>query len=53
MVTHDVKAAVRASRIIYLEDGKIGGELTLPPYKEEDKKNREVQINAWLTSMQW
>lgn len=31
MVTHDMKAALRASRILYLEDGKIIGELTLPP----------------------
>ena len=37
----------------YLEDGKIIGELALPPYKAEDEKSRETQVNAWLSSMQW
>ena len=31
MVTHDMKAALRATRILYLEDGKVIGELSLPP----------------------
>lgn len=53
MVTHDVTAALRANRIIYLADGKILGELTLPDYKEEERKSRETQINAWLTSLEW
>ena len=53
MVTHDLKAALRATRIIYLEDGKIIGELTLPPYKSQDEKSRETQVNAWLSSMEW
>jgi putative ABC transport system ATP-binding protein len=53
MVTHDMKAALRATRILYLEDGKIIGELTLPPYNPEETKSRETQVNAWLSSMQW
>lgn len=53
MVTHDMKAALRASRILYLEDGKIIGSLTLPPYSPDDEKSRETQINAWLESMEW
>lgn len=53
MVTHDVRAALRADRVIYLEDGKIKGEITLPPYKVEDEKSRELQLNAWLSSMKW
>ena len=53
MVTHDMKAALRATRILYLEDGKIIGELTLPPYNEDEIKSRETQVNAWLSSMQW
>ena len=53
MVTHDTKAALRATRILYLEDGKIIGELTLPPYNEDEAKSRETQVNAWLSSMQW
>lgn len=53
MVTHDMKAALRATRILYLEDGKIIGELNLPPYNPDETKSRETQVNAWLGSMQW
>lgn len=53
MVTHDMKAALRATRILYLEDGKIIGELLLPPYNPDEEKSRETQINAWLGSMEW
>ena len=53
MVTHDIKAALRATRILYLEDGKITGNLTLPPYNPDEEKSRETQINAWLGSMEW
>ena len=53
MVTHDTRAALHATRILYLEDGNVIGELTLPPYKPEEEKSRETQVNAWLTSMEW
>ncbi len=53
MVTHDMKAALRATRLLYLEDGKITGELSLPEYKQQDEKSREVQIGAWLNSLDW
>lgn len=53
MVTHDSRAALRASRIIYIEDGKAIGELTLPPYNADDEKSRSVQVTAWLSSMGW
>ena len=53
MVTHDARAACRASRIIYIEDGKVIGELELAPYDKKDEKSRETQVNAWLTSLEW
>ena len=53
MVTHDIRAALRACRVLYLEDGKITGELSLPPYNREEEQSREVQVNAWLSSMEW
>lgn len=53
MVTHDVRAALRGNRLIYLEDGKICGEMELPPFDEKDIKNREIQVNSWLSSMHW
>ena len=53
MVTHDIRATLRANRILYIEDGKIIGELSLPPYQPEEEKSRETQVNAWLTSLEW
>ena len=53
MVTHDLRAALRGSRLLYLEDGNVIGEMTLPPYDKEDEKSREAQVNAWLSSMKW
>lgn len=53
MVTHDVKAATRASRIIYLHDGQINGEMKLEPYTPEQEKYRERQIIAFLEAKGW
>ena len=53
MVTHDSRAAIRATRLLYLEDGKVIGEMSMLPYEEEQAKNREAQVGAWLASMQW
>jgi len=53
MVTHDIRAALRATRLLYLEDGKIVGELPLPDYNPEEEKSRETQVNAWLSAMEW
>lgn len=53
MVTHDIRAALRANRILYLSDGKIIGELTLPTYSPNEEKSRETQVNTWLTSLEW
>lgn len=53
MVTHDIRAALRADRILYLQDGSITGELALPPYKQEEARSRETQISSWLASLEW
>lgn len=53
MVTHDIRAAIHANRFLYLEDGKISGEMEMPPYESKDTKNREKQVDAWLSSMSW
>lgn len=37
MVTHDVHAAIRGNRILYLEDGQIKGEIRLPIYAQEQE----------------
>lgn len=53
MVTHDVKAAVRADRIIYLHDGQITGETILDKYRLDTEYEREKQVLAWLASKGW
>ena len=53
MVTHDVKAAIRGTRILYLEDGKILDEMPLPPFDMNMQKEREEKVSAWLTSLSW
>lgn len=53
MVTHDIKAAIRADRIIYLQDGQITGEICLDKYQPDTKLDREKQVLAWLTSKGW
>lgn len=53
MVTHDIKAAVRANRIVYLQDGQITGEMLMEPYMLDTELDREKQVLAWLTSKGW
>lgn len=53
MVTHDVRVAMRATRLLYIADGTIIGELSLPPYDPAMEESRETQVNAWLNSMEW
>ncbi len=53
MVTHDPRAACRATRLIYIEDGSVVGDIELPPYDVQDERSREKQVSAWLSSMEW
>ncbi len=53
MVTHDLRAAVRGTRLLYLEDGKILDELSMPVFHPEDERTREAAINDLLASFQW
>ena len=53
MVTHDMKAAIRGTRILYLEDGKILDEISLPLFDTQVAKEREEKVGAWLTSLSW
>ena len=53
MVTHDMRAAVRGSRLLYLEDGRVVDELTLDPYSESQEKEQEDRVNTWLTGLHW
>lgn len=51
LVTHDQNAALRGKRILYLEDGTITGELSLPP--EQDESERKKRLSQWLRKMNW
>lgn len=53
MVTHDVRAAIRGNRILYLEDGKVLDELVLPGYHAAAAKSREASVTKWLSSLSW
>ncbi|MDR6720618.1 ABC transporter ATP-binding protein [Paenibacillus sp. 2003] len=49
MVTHDIQAACRADRLIYILDGKIGGILEFDTYDEHQIQDREAIIFALVT----
>ena len=53
MVTHDIKTAARGSRILYLRDGAVSGELELPPYEGDDKGRRMDALQKFLERMGW
>lgn len=52
MVTHDLKSARRANRILYLQDGVIQGEYQLGKYQGSDEKRHE-KLAAFLLEMGW
>lgn len=47
MVTHDAKVAARASRTLYLIDGRVRAQWTFKP-EDKDAEARESALNAWL-----
>lgn len=53
MVTHDLRAAARGNRILYLEDGKVCDEKNMLPYNEMEEKQREAGLTEWLSGLQW
>jgi len=53
MVTHDMRAAVSGTRILYLEDGKILDELSLPAYQRDQEKIRSERVGRWLSGLSW
>lgn len=53
MVTHDLKAALRGNRIIYLKDGRIDGDLSLDDYGTDDLEIREKKVYEFLKKRGW
>ena len=52
LVTHDREAALRGNRVLYLEDGIITGELSLPAYEGRDRAREEL-LSSWLEGLGW
>ena len=52
MVTHDLKSAIRGSRVLYLRDGKILDECRLGKY-DGNNEERAGKLNAFLGEMGW
>lgn len=54
LVTHDVRVAAKCSRVLYMVDGNIKGELSLGKVEAESSiKDRERKVNYWLENMGW
>ncbi|WP_228469613.1 ABC transporter ATP-binding protein [Paenibacillus sp. JNUCC31] len=49
MVTHDIKAACRADRLIFIRDGKVDGVLEFEKYNEHHIQDRESMIFAFVS----
>jgi putative ABC transport system ATP-binding protein len=50
MVTHDIKSAAYANRVVFLKDGRIEGELDLNRYQTD---NQEKVIFEFLNEKGW
>ena len=48
MVTHDLKTALRGTRVIFLRDGGIEGEYRMPVYGTDDMKLRRMGLQKFL-----
>ena len=53
MVTHDIKTALRGTRVLYLRDGRIVGDYHMKPYTDDDKTERRADLTAFLEEMGW
>ena len=53
MVTHDIKAACRANRLLYIKDGKIDGILDMDVFQTDGILEREKQVFDFIMSRGW
>ena len=53
MVTHDLKTALRGTRVLYLRDGGVVGDYSMPTYGEDDIKERRNNLTSFLEDMGW
>ena len=53
MVTHDLKTALRGTRVLFLRDGSVAGEYRMKNYEEDDSKARRSGLQNFLDEMGW
>ena len=53
MVTHDLKTALRGTRVLYLRDGGVVGDHSMPNFCEDDIKERRNNLTSFLEDMGW
>lgn len=54
IVTHDNRVAAQCSRVLYIVDGTIKGEISLGKIREEESiRDRERKVNNWLEELGW
>lgn len=53
MVTHDLKAALRGNRIIYIKDGRIDGDMKLDTFSKSHIMEREKIVYDFLKKHGW
>ncbi|MBQ9865815.1 MAG: ABC transporter ATP-binding protein [Lachnospiraceae bacterium] len=53
LVTHDLKTALRGTRVLYLRDGGVVGDHRMPVFGEDDEKDRRASLTAFLEEMGW
>ena len=54
LVTHDARVAAKCSRVLFIVDGNIKGELELGKYDSVSQtRDRERALNNWLLEMGW
>jgi len=52
MVTHDIRSALRGSRVLYFRDGGVVGECALGEYQNENAE-RQAKLKDFLAEMGW
>ena len=53
LVTHDMKVAAKCTRILYIVDGNIKGEINLGKLVDDEIKERQRKVSNWLYEMGW
>lgn len=53
MVTHDLKAATRATRLLYMTDGRVEAELQLGKYIADKEMERQSDVFKFLKEQGW